>query len=88
MGKSEVVALLNEGVVEVEFLKTNGEYRKMSATLKPELLPEVVREIEEKAEPRKKSEDALAVWDCDAKGWRSFRWDRLEKVNGVDFGKE
>lgn len=88
MDKSEIIALLNEGVVEVEFLKTNGEYRKMSATLKAELLPEVVREIEEKAAPRKKNDDALAVWDYDAKGWRSFRWDRLEKVNGVDFGKE
>lgn len=87
MDKFEVTQLLKEGVVEIEFFKSNGEYRKMSATLKEDILPDVVREIEEKA-PRKKSDDALAVWDCDSKGWRSFRWDRLEKVNGANFGKE
>lgn len=88
MDQFEVTQLLKEGIVEVEFLKSNGDYRKMSATLKTDILPEVIREIEEKAEPRKKNDESLAVWDCDAKGWRSFRWDRLQKVDGVDFGKE
>ena len=85
MDKSKAVEALHEGVVVVEFTKVNGEYRKMEATLKADMLPEVVREIEEKAQPRKKSEDAMSVWDINAEGWRSFRWDKLQTVNGEAF---
>jgi hypothetical protein len=85
MDKSKAIEALNEGVVVVEFTKVNGEYRKMEATLKADMLPEVVKEIEEKAAPRKKNEDALSVWDINANGWRSFRWDKLQTVNGEVF---
>lgn len=85
MDKSKTIEALHEGVVVVEFTKVNGEYRKMEATLKADMLPEVVKEIEEKAEPRKKNEDALSVWDINANGWRSFRWDKLQTVNGEVF---
>ena len=84
MDKSNVISLLKEGVVTVEFTKVNGEYRKMEATLQAERMPEVVAEINEKA-PRKKNEDALSVWDINAEGWRSFRWDKLQTVNGENF---
>lgn len=85
MDKSKLTELLHEGVVTVEFTKVNGEYRKMEATLKADMLPEVVREIEEKAEPRKKSDASLSVWDINANGWRSFRFDNLQTVNGEAF---
>ena len=84
MEKSKVVELLKEGVVTVEFTKVNGEYRKMEATLHAEHMPQIVAEVEEKA-PRKKNEDSLAVWDVNAEGWRSFRWDKLQTVNGEAF---
>lgn len=84
MVKSNVISLLQEGVVTVEFTKVNGEYRKMEATLQAERMPQAVVEVEEKA-PRKKNEDALAVWDINAEGWRSFRWDKLQTVNGESF---
>lgn len=85
MEKSKAIEALHEGVVVVEFTKVNGEYRKMEATLKADMLPEAVKEIEEKAAPRKKNEDALSVWDINANGWRSFRWDKLQTVNGEVF---
>jgi hypothetical protein len=84
MDKSNVIALMKEGVVTVEFTKVNGEYRKMEATLQPERMPEVVAEIETKS-PRKKTDSALSVWDINAEGWRSFRWDKLQTVNGETF---
>lgn len=85
MDKSKLTEMLQKGVVTVEFTKVNGEYRKMEATLKADMMPQVVREIEEKAVPRKKNEDALSVWDINAEGWRSFRWDKLQTVNGEAF---
>ena len=84
MDKSNVITLMKEGVVTVEFTKVNGDYRKMEATLQPERMPEVVAEIEEKA-PKKKSDTSLSVWDVNAEGWRSFRWDKLQTVNGESF---
>jgi hypothetical protein len=84
MDQSNVVTLMKEGVVTVEFTKVNGEYRKMEATLQADRMPEVVAEIEKKA-PKKKSDSSLSVWDINAEGWRSFRWDKLQTVNGEVF---
>lgn len=88
MDKSSVVGLLNEGVVVVEFTKVNGEYRKMEATLQADKMPAAVVEIEQKAVPRKKSDESLSVWDINASGWRSFRWDKVQTVNGEKFGDQ
>lgn len=85
MDKSKLNELLHEGVVVVEFTKVNGEYRKMEATLKADVLPEVVVKEETKEATRKKNEDALSVWDVNAEGWRSFRFDKLQTVNGEAF---
>lgn len=84
MDKSKLIDLLKEGVVTVEFTKVNGDYRKMDATLQAERMPEIVAEVEEKA-PRKKNETSLSVWDVNAEGWRSFRWDKIQTVNGEKF---
>ena len=75
--KNEIIEQLHNGICKVVFTKVNGEERVMSCTLNEEILPEIVKEIEEKA-PRKKSEDSLAVWDTDKGAWRSFRWDSLK----------
>lgn len=84
MDKSNVIEQLKDGVAAVRFTKLNGEMREMKATLNENQMPEIVAEIENKA-PRKKSEDALSVWDVDKQAWRSFRWDRLEQINGVAY---
>jgi len=84
MDKSNVIEQLKDGVATVRFTKLNGEMREMRATLNENQMPEIVAEIENKA-PRKKSENALSVWDVDKQAWRSFRWDRLEKINGVAY---
>lgn len=83
MDQSKVLNMLKAETIQIEFTKANGEMRQMKATLNESVLPEVVA-IEEKA-TRVKSEAALAVWDTEAKGWRSFRWDSLKTVNGETF---
>lgn len=85
MEKSEVMNLLHEGEVLVHFEKADGTMRNMLATLKEELLPEQI-DIEEEIQKKKPNPDVLAVWDTENQGWRSFRWDRLVKVNGEVFG--
>ena len=82
MEKSDVIKALNERVVTVEFTKLNGEYRKMEATLKDDILPE---KVSEDTTGRKKNEDALSVWDVNAEGWRAFRWDKVTAVDGNPF---
>lgn len=78
--KEKSLAALKNGIVKVVFTKVNGENRVMHATLKEELLPEQT-DIEEQIQKKKPNPAALAVWDVEAKGWRSFRWDSLKEFN-------
>ena len=82
MTKDEVKNMLKAGSVRIEFIKANGARREMNATLSESLIVvsppiEVV-----KAGKKKSNEFALPVWDVDAVGWRSFRWDSLRDVAG------
>jgi hypothetical protein len=79
MTKDEVLSLLKTGTVKIRFLKANGDIRKMSATLSDSFIPP---STEKKVSPSVNA-NALPVWDIDADGWRSFRWDSLRMVNGM-----
>ena len=78
--KEWIKGLLNDGVVEVTFTKADGTERVMKCTLKDEVISE--HWVAKNTETQKKiSEDALPVFDVEAKGWRSFRWDSIKEVN-------
>ena len=82
--KSEVQADLRNQVAEVIFTKLDGNIRKMRATLRPEYLPKTIEE--DRVETGFEGEDnpnVVAVWDIDAKGWRSFRIDRVISIQAV-----
>ena len=66
--------MLRAGPGTVTFLKKNGEERKMLCTLDEKLIPveHLPKPLAEGAEPRKRSEESLSVWDLNANGWRSF----------------
>ena len=66
--------------VNVTFTKKDGTQRVMKCTLMPEQLPPAPV-TEGKAE-RKKSTDTIAVYDLEAKGWRSFT---VKSVTNVHF---
>ena len=80
-GREWLKGLLEENTVEVVFTKKDGTERVMNCTLKEDVLPIVQKEIEEESLTKTKTKDALAVWDVDASGWRSFRWDSIKSVN-------
>jgi len=84
MDRSDVIDLLKKGIVVVEFTKVNGEYRKMQCTLNELHLPLKMNE-QEFTEKKKQNPEVLAVFDISQEGWRSFRWDKLQTVNGVIF---
>jgi hypothetical protein len=83
------------GPVTVTFTKKDGSERVMECTTSPSLVP--VDLTEEKhytntsdpvdfPKPKKEkkvSEDAMSVYDLEAKGWRSFRWDSIKQVRFV-----
>jgi len=79
--REELMEMLRKEVVEVTFLKLDGEERKMPCTLIPSLLPAVAKDdsvIQKRA--REISDKVVAVWAIESKGFRSFRYDRITKV--------
>lgn len=80
MTKSEILESLKAGKVDLEFIKADGTLRKMVATLSDDFIVYASTPTNSK----KQNEFALPVWDTEVNGWRSFRWDSLRLVNGVD----
>ena len=76
--KEELRENLRNNILKVTFLKLDGSLREMTCTLKENIIPE----IKSKKETNDVSQDkpAVNVWDCEANGWRSFRYDRLQDV--------
>jgi hypothetical protein len=77
--------LLQTEKVIVEFTKADGTTRVMNCTLNEEHGAKyVVQENKETApdpnQPKKVNNDICKVWDIDQTAWRSFRWDRLKRI--------
>lgn len=83
MNQQEIKDALLANVCRVSFVKVNGTERVMYCTLKTDFLPPQTV-VKETITPRKVNEDALAVYDVNAPGWRSFRWDSLENFEIVN----
>lgn len=66
---------LRAGVVTVEFTKKDGTNRIMECTLAADKIGESVG-----GGTRTPNPDALAVYDVENNGWRSFRWDSITNV--------
>ena len=79
--KEELMEMLRKEVVEVTFLKLDGEERKMPCTLMPGWLPAATKEdpLTQK-KVREISDKVVAVWAVESNGFRSFRYDRVTKV--------
>jgi len=79
--KDNLIGIMKDTIVELTFIKKDGTERIMNCTLNEEHLP--VTEAKEETKERKVNEDVLAVYDVDAEGWRSFRWDSLTQIKLV-----
>jgi hypothetical protein len=80
--KEQIVSALKSGSCSVTFEKKDGALRKMKCTLNHQIIPKL--EITESKEKRSRVEnpDVLPVYDIEAQGWRSFRWDSLIEFEG------
>ena len=67
---------LKESTLVVTFNKLDGDERVMTCTKSYDIIPDENRPKTEK-EPTKGN---VTVWDINAKGWRSFKYDRVTKV--------
>jgi hypothetical protein len=69
--------LLKDEIVTLTFTKKDGSERIMKCTLNEQHTPKIEEGV---VTNRKKSDDAQAVFDIEANGWRSFRWDSIQKI--------
>jgi hypothetical protein len=80
-----VKGLLQSQAVVIEFVKADGDTRVMTCTLSEQLgahhVTRAIVENQDTPKPVKKiNTDACAVWDLNQSAWRSFRWDRVKKI--------
>lgn len=71
-----VKGLLREQQATIEFTKATGETRIMTCTLSESIIPKQVN----KSTERKPNPDVCVVWDVQQGAWRSFRWDRMKRI--------
>jgi hypothetical protein len=76
--KDWLLGLLRSEIVELKFTKKDGSERIMKCTLAEQKIP---AENAPKGVERAKSDEAVAVFDLENNGWRSFRWDSLTEIN-------
>ena len=83
--KADLKNLLDQNVVVVDFTKLNGDKRIMTCTLREDMKPPATKtDTMSQKKVREISDAVLSVWDVNARGWRSFRYDRINSVNIID----
>lgn len=83
-----IKGVLADGEVLVEFTKADGTTRVMNCTLSAEhgaiykMNEEKLQNVpvEQAHKPPKVNNDTCKIWDIDQQAWRSFRWDRLKRI--------
>jgi len=83
--KADLKNLLDQNVVVVDFTKLNGDKRIMTCTLREDMKPPATKtDTMSQKKVREISDAVVSVWDVNARGWRSFRYDRINSVNIID----
>jgi len=76
---------LEQNVMVVDFTKLDGDKRVMTCTLREDMKPPATKtDTMSQKKVREISDAVVSVWDVNAKGWRSFRYDRINSVNIVE----
>ena len=87
--KTNLKTLLEQNVVVVDFTKLNGDKRVMTCTLREDIKPAATKtDAMSQKKVREVSDAVVSVWDVNAKGWRSFRYERINAVDVVDEYKQ
>ncbi len=85
--KNDLKNLLQNQIVQIEFLKKDGSKRIMQCSLKREFLPKNTDENLKKS-PKKENLNTLAVWDLNKSAFRSFRIDSIQNYSVIREGYE
>lgn len=83
--KEDLKFQLEQNVLVVDFTKLSGDKRVMTCTLREDMKPRATKtDTMSQKKVREMSDAVVNVWDVNAKGWRSFRYDRINAVDIVD----
>jgi hypothetical protein len=83
--REDLEKLLEQNVLVVDFTKLDGDRRVMTCTLREDIKPKATKtDTISQAAVRKVSDAVVSVWDVNARGWRSFRYERVNSVDVVD----
>ena len=75
--RSWVRGILLERTANITFVKADGSERTMPCTLQETVVP---KSTKTSASDRKYNPDVCVVFDPDRQVWRSFRWDRMKRI--------
>jgi hypothetical protein len=78
--EEQLAEMLRSQTLKITFLKLDGDQRVMTCTKSWDYIPEASR-------PKTGKENkpgTVNVWDLNAQGWRSFRYDRVQKVEPTE----
>lgn len=76
IGRDWLKGVLHESEVEITFTKKDGTERVLKCTLNEDIVPPTG----DKLHNVNRGESAQPVYDVEAQGWRSFRWDSVKSV--------
>ena len=83
--KADLKKLLEQNVIVVDFTKLDGDKCVMTCTLREDMKPRATKvDPMSQKKIREISDAVVSVWDVNAQGWRSFRYDRINSVDIVD----
>ena len=83
--RTDLQNLLSQNVLIVDFTKLNGDKRIMTCTLREDMKPRATKDdTMSQKKVRELSDAVVSVWDVNAKGWRSFRYNRINNVDIVE----
>lgn len=76
INRDDIKANLKERICQVTFTKVDGTQRIMNCTLNTSMIPVDLSE-EKTGRTKAENPDVQPVYDLEAQGWRSFRWDSI-----------
>lgn len=83
--KEDLKFQLEQNVLVVDFNKISGDKRVMTCTLREDMKPAATKtDTMSQKKVREMSDAVVNVWDVNAQGWRSFRYDRINAVEIVE----
>jgi WYL_2, Sm-like SH3 beta-barrel fold len=77
ISKTNMMNMLQSGIVNVKFTKVDGTERVMKCTLAEGIVKPHVKTTDRE---KKVNDDIVSVWDVDKDAWRSFRLDSVLEI--------